>query len=86
MTLAEQLRNEINVERDLPWLREEVMKHIKGSGQWCVICDTHINSVSKNFSLPNKYFVPVSEWARKEGLSVQTVYNGYGVKHIKITL
>ena len=86
MTLAEQLRNEINVTNEIPWLAEEVVKAIRNNGRYVIICDTHIKDVKRNWSLPNKYFTPVCEWARKEGFCARATYNSYGVKHIEITL
>ena len=86
MSLAEQIRNEINVTKELPWLEESVVRHVKGSGRYCIICDTHIERVNKDFSVPYKYFEPICDWARKEGFRAGTVYNSYGVKHIEITL
>ena len=86
-TLAEQLRNEINVTRDLPWLAEDVMKALRSSrGKYVILCDSHIGRIQQGWALPGKYFTPVCEWARREGLRAGAIYNGYGVKHIEITL
>lgn len=85
MTIAEQLKNEINLQKDIPWLKEEVMSQIRGRGMFSIICDTHIRDVTK-FSLPYKYNSSIQDWARQEGLNVETAYNNYGVKHIRITL
>ena len=86
MTLAEQIRNQIDVEKDLPWLREDVLQDIKVNGRWRVICDNHIQEIREGWSLPNKYFTPVSEWANKEGLRAHATYNGYGVRSLELTL
>lgn len=85
-TLAEQLRQAINVERDLPWLKEEVGKGILGRGKCVLLCDSHIKSIGQGWALPGKYFTPVCEWARREGLHARDTYNAYGVKQIEITL
>ena len=86
MTLAEQIRNQIDVEKELPWLREDVLQDIKVNGRWSVICDTHIQEIKEGWALPNKYFTPVSEWAHKEGLKAYATYNNYGVKSLELTL
>lgn len=86
MTIAEQICNEINVTKEIPWLAEDVMKAIRNDGEYTIICDTHIGNISRGWSLPNKYFAPVCEWARREGLHARATYNSYGVKHIEITL
>lgn len=86
MTIAEQLRNEINVTKELPWLAGTVTNSIRHGGRYTIICDTHISEIKKDWCLPNKYFTPVCEWARKEGLNARPVYNSYGVKHIEISL
>jgi hypothetical protein len=83
-TIAEQLRQTINVERDLPWLRQDVLRDLQGRGKWYAICDTHNHDV-KNYAIPAKYFTPVCEWARREGLHAEAHYNGYGVRGIVIT-
>lgn len=85
MTIAEQLKSEINLQKDIPWLKDEVMKQIRNRGMFSIICDTHINDID-SYSLPYKYNSAVQSWARQEGLNVETAYNNYGVKHIRITL
>lgn len=85
MTIAEQLKNEINLQKDIPWLKDEVMKQIRNRGMFSIICDTHVRDITK-FAIPYKYNSALQDWARQEGLNVETVYNNYGVKHIKITL
>lgn len=85
MTIAEQLKNEINLQKDIPWLKEEVMSQIRDRGMFSIICDTHIRDITK-FSLSYKYNSALQDWARQEGLNVETAYNNYGVKHIRITL
>ena len=45
-----------------------------------------ITSDVTKFSLPYKYNSALQDWARQEGLNVETAYNNYGVKHIRITL
>ena len=87
MTLAEQLRNEIDVTRDLPWLAEDVMSDLRSNrGRYVILCDSHISKVCRGWSLPGKYFAPVCEWAKREGLNACAIYNSYGVRHIEITL
>ncbi len=87
MTLAEQLRKESkNLLNEIPWLEEETIKHIKWNGRYSMICDRHIREVSKSFSLPEKFWTPVSDWARENGFNVSTSYNSYGVKSIVISL
>lgn len=83
--LADLLRNEIDIHKELPWLQEEVVKRIKSNGVFSIICDTHVNDIS-TYSLPFKYWSPVETWARKEGFNTDCKYNNYGVKHLIITL
>ena len=85
MTIAEQLKSEINLQKDIPWLKDEVMKQIRNRGMFSIICDTHVGDITK-FAIPYKYNSALQEWARQEGLNVEIVYNNYGVKHIRITL
>ena len=61
------------------------MSQIRGRGMFSIICDTHVGDITK-FAIPYKYNSALQEWARQEGLNVETVYNNYGVKHIRITL
>ena len=86
MGLAEQLKNEVNVLNELPWLKEGVINGIKNYGRYRLICDTHISKPNRNFSVPYKYWTPISDWARKEGFRVSADYNSYGVKHLVIEL
>ena len=86
MTLAEQLRNEMNIHEVMPWLKEDVVKEIRSMGYYSRICDTHIRGISRNSSFPFKYYTNVEKWARKEGFNVQSEYNSYGVRYIVITL
>ena len=86
MTLAEQLRNEFNIHEVMPWLKEDVIRELRGSGRYCRICDNHVREIERNFSFPFKYYTHIEDWARKEGLNVHIEYNYYGVKHIVITL
>lgn len=86
-TLAEKLRQQINVSTELPWLAEDVMKDLQSSrGRYVILCDSHIREIKRGWWLPGKYFTPVCEWARREGLHAGAIYNSYGVKHIEITL
>ena len=85
MTIAEQLKSEINLQKDIPWLKDEVMDQIRGIGMFNIICDTHVRDITK-FALPYKYNSAIQSWAIQEGFNVETVYNNYGVKHIRITL
>ncbi len=85
MSLAEQLRNEINIHEVMPWLKEETIKHIRWDGKFAMICDTHINEIKK-WAVPFKYYSPIQEWARSEGFKVFSEYNSYGVRSIVITL
>ena len=41
--IAEQLKNEINLQKDIPWLKEEVMSQIRGRGMFSIICDISMN-------------------------------------------
>lgn len=84
-TLADQVRQSINVSTELPFLAEDVLKTLKTSGRYRIICDTHIHKIS-GWSIPAKYFTPVCEWARQEGLNAGAYYNSYGVRSIEITL
>lgn len=86
MTLAEQIRSQIDLQKELPWLKNDVANAIKACGEYCIICDTHIDKITRGWAVPNKYYAPICEWARKEGLSTRPVHNSYGVKHIEITL
>ncbi len=86
MTLAEQLRNEINIHEVMPWLKEDVMKSIRNNGRYSRICDKHINEIKRNFAFPFKYYTHIEDWARKEGFNVYSKYNSYGVRSIVITL
>lgn len=87
MNIAEQIRNEINVTKDLPWLAEDVMNALRSNrGRYTILCDSHIRDIERGWSLPGKYFTPVCEWARREGLHAGATYNFYGVKLIEITL
>ena len=85
MTIAEQLKSEIDLQKDIPWLKEEIMSQIRSGGMFSIICDTHVRDTTK-FAIPYKYNSALQDWARQEGLNVETVYNNYGVKHIRITL
>lgn len=87
-TLAEQLRKEAssNLLNDLPWLAEETIKHIRWDGRYSMICDKHIDKISKSWAVPNKYYAPIEEWARKEGFRVSASYNRAGVRSIVIEL
>jgi hypothetical protein len=85
MTLAEQLRQEVDITKELPWLKEEVVKQIRQRGKFSIICDTHINSAD-SFSIPYKYWTPIEKWARSEGFSVYGSHNSYGVKRLNIEL
>ena len=86
MTLAEQLRNEIDIHKAMPWLKEDVVKSIRSNGHYSRICDRHINEITRNFSFPFKYYTHIADWASKEGLNVHSEYNSYGVRYIVITL
>lgn len=86
MTIAEQLRNEINIHQVMPWLKEDVTNSIRNCGYFSRICDKHINKITRKSSFPLKYYTPIEEWARKEGLKVYSTYNSYGVRSLKITL
>lgn len=85
MTLAEQLRQEVDITKELPWLKEEVVKQIRQSGKFSIICDTHI-SRADSFSIPYKYWTPIEKWATSEGFSVYCSHNSYGVKRLNIEL
>lgn len=85
MAIADELRNELK--NELPSdLRERVVKSLRSSGRWSIICDTHINDVNWGFSIPYRLWTPVEEWAHSEGLRVSCQLNSYGVKHLVITL
>ena len=84
--MQNKLKKEIDIEKEIPNLRECVTSSIKNFGEYCVICDTHIRDISPRFSIPYRYWTPICDWARKEGLYVSTHYNSYGVKHLVITL
>lgn len=88
MTLAEQLRKEKanTILTDMPWLKESVIRRVRDSGEWSIICDRHVREISENFSAPYKYWAPIEEWARGEGFRVYPRYNSYGVKSICISL
>lgn len=87
MTLADQLRNESkNLLNEIPWLKEETIKHIKWDGRYSMICDRHIDKISKSWALPERFWVPVADWARENGFHVSTSYNSHGVKSIVISL
>ena len=79
------MRNEVDVLKEIPWLKEEVVKDIRNRGEFCIICDHHICDISK-FSIPYKYWTPIKEWARKEGFRVCCECNSYGVRHLVIRL
>lgn len=86
MTLAEQLRNEINIHEVMPWLKEDVVKSIRYNGKYSRICDNHVREITRNFSFPYKYYTHIETWARKEGFNVNSTYNSYGVRSICISL
>ena len=86
-TLAEQLRNEMpDIHKEMPWLRESVYNNIKYYGEYNIICDTHVSYISERFAVPSKYWIPIEEWAKSEGLRVYASYNSYGVKNLCISL
>lgn len=85
-TLAEQLRNEINIHSVMPWLKEETIKHIRWNGVYSMICDKHIDKISESWAIPNKYYDPIKTWAESEGFKVYSTYNSYGVRSINIEL
>lgn len=85
MTIAEELRQKINVERDIPNLSENVKNSIQQRGKWSVICDTHITKILP-YALPYKYWQPLTEWAQGQGLRVSEKRNPYGVRSIVFTL
>lgn len=86
-TLAEQLRQQINVTKELPWLAGDVMRTLQSnSGRYKILCDSHIRQIERGWSLPGKYFTPVCEWARSEGLYACATFNSRGVRSIEITL
>lgn len=87
MTLAEQLRNESkNLLSEIPWLEEETVKHIRWNGKYSMICDKHIDKISKSWAIPERFWTPIADWARENGFRVSTSYNSYGVKSIVISL
>lgn len=86
MTLAEQLRNEMNIHEVMPWLKEDVVKSIRSNGRYSRICDKHVREITRNFSFPYKYYTHIEEWARKEGFKVYPTFNSYGVRSICISL
>ena len=86
MNLAEQLKQEIDVHKEMPWLKDSVISHIRNSGEYCIICDTHIYNIRKDFAIPYRYWKPIEDWARKEGFNVYCSCNSYGVKHLFISL
>ena len=85
MVIAEELRQEINVEREIPNLRENVKNSIRQRGKWSVICDTHISKIQP-YAIPFKYWRPLTEWAQGQGLCVSEKRNPYGVRYIVFTL
>lgn len=86
MTLADQLKNEVNIHEIMPWLKEDVIREIRSYGRYSRICDKHIDKIKQNFAFPFKYYVHIEEWARKEGFRVHSEYNSYGVRSIVISL
>ena len=91
-TLADLLRQEQKntLLKDIPWLPEEVLKDIRTSGRFVIICDTHIKEEATSSrihsAIPNRLDAPVQQWAREQGFNSRNIYNSYGVKMIEITL
>lgn len=85
-TIAEQIKNSINIEKEIPKLRDIVINRIKNLGEYSVVCDTHIKDTDPEWAIQYKYWTPICEWAEKEGLHTHTSFNNYGVKYLTITL
>jgi len=85
MTLAEQLRAEVNIIKDIPWLQDAVADRIRNEGEFCIICDKHIHDISRT-AIPYKYWNSVEQWAKEEGFVVGERYNSHGVKYLTIRL
>ena len=86
MNLAEQLKSQMDIHKEIPWLKDSVISQIKNRGEYGIICDTHIREINARFAIPYRYWKPIEEWARSEGFSVYFRYNSYGVKHLCISL
>jgi hypothetical protein len=89
MTIAEQLRNELmtmDVEKKIPFLREEVIKRIKRDGECAFIVDWHIDKIDID-GFPNRFYEPVRMWAAKEGLRCRDRFVGLNnVRYLVIDL
>lgn len=85
MTLAEEMRNSVSIERDHPNFRESVRESLLNRGKWSIICDTHITKIM-NYAVPFKYWSSIEEFARREGLRAIEYRNPYGVRCIRITM
>ena len=88
MTIAEEIENEIDIDKKIPELRQDVINHLKDGCTWRAICDSHVGlSVTHSGhvdTIPGAWFNLVCRWASKEGLHAEAHYNGYGVRSIVI--
>lgn len=89
MRLADELKDELDIEKALPNLRDSVKAALKNGGCWMCICDRHVgNRVSNGGGFDNtvadSLYYRLIDWARAEGLRPETRYNSYGVRSVRI--